>query len=177
MSAAHRVWLGDVDDAGTLARLHAGAVEDAWPEAAFDSLLSRAEVFVLLGARPTIAAAEGFVLVRTVAGEAEILTFCVSERARRCGLGMELLVGACEIARGRESTHMFLEVSEKNAAAKGLYQKIGFAAVGRRAAYYRQGSVAADAIVMRKELSAPIPQPDEGLPSSFRDATESTKRE
>jgi [ribosomal protein S18]-alanine N-acetyltransferase len=112
-----------------------------------------------------------------VAGEAEVLTFCVAENARRCGLGTALFVAACEIARSRESTHMFLEVSENNGGAMALYQKNGFTVVGRRAAYYRQGSVAADAIVMRKELPAAIPGADEGFPSSFQAASESTKRD
>jgi len=176
MSGTHRLWSGDAQDAGMLARLHADALPDAWPEAAFASLLSRAEVFVLLGARADAPIADGFILVRVVAGEAEVLTFCVAEPARRCGLGAALLNAACDAAKAREGAQMFLEVSETNASALALYQRAGFVAVGRRAAYYRQGSAAADAIVMRKALLDASPQADEGLAARFRATPESTKR-
>ncbi|MCE9521037.1 MAG: GNAT family N-acetyltransferase [Alphaproteobacteria bacterium] len=149
---------------------------DPWPEAAFVSLLSRSEVFVVVGARTDQFLPDGFILVRTVAGEAEVLTFCVAESARKCGLGRALLDAACCIAAGRASGEMFLEVSENNAAAFSLYQKTGFVAVGRRAAYYRHGLLAADAIVMRKPLSDASPDIVEGHALSFRSGTESTKR-
>jgi ribosomal-protein-alanine N-acetyltransferase len=113
---------------------------------------------VLLAARASAQAAEGFVLVRAVAGEAEILTFCVAKDARRCGLGTTLLDAACDAARKHGAAELFLEVGEDNAAARSLYQKNGFGVVGRRAAYYRHGPEAADAIVMRRLLEATNPQ-------------------
>lgn len=153
-----RLWSGGVEDAALLARLHAGVFPDAWPEEAFASLLARAEVLVLLIARATAQAADGFALVRAVAGEAEILTFCVAKEARRRGLGKTLLEAACEAARERGADELFLEVGEENAAARALYQKNGFGVVGRRAAYYRHGPEAADAIVMRRLLAGANPQ-------------------
>lgn len=152
-----RIWQGGANDAPTLAALHAPAFSDAWPEAAFASLLERVEVLVLLGARGDAASAEGFVLVRAVADEAEVLTFCVAAAARRSGLGTALLQAACEAARARGAAQMFLEVSESNAAALGLYRREGFGEVGRRAAYYHHGPDAADAIVMRKSLNQAEP--------------------
>ena len=44
---------------------------------------------------------------------------------------------------------MFLEVSTRNPAARGLYQQLGFQQVGRRKGYYADGS---DALVMSKSL-------------------------
>lgn len=154
MSPRYRLWTGGESDAGVLAQLHAPVFPDPWPEAAFASLLSRDEVFVLIGARKGEATAEGFILVRSVAGEAEVLTLCVSIDARRTGLGSALLSAACDEARARGAQEMFLEVGENNAAALALYQGAGFAAVGRRAAYYRHGPDAADAIVMKKAIDA-----------------------
>ncbi|WP_431272740.1 hypothetical protein [Dankookia sp. P2] len=46
---------------------------------------------------------------------------------------------------------MFLEVAAGNAAARGLYQGLGFAEVSRRRRYYPDGS---DALVMRRDLDA-----------------------
>lgn len=150
-----------------LARLHAGAIADAWPEPSFASLLSREETFVLLGAANGSDDAQGFILMRCVAEEAEVLTFCVVEGARRGGMGAALLEAACERVRGRGGVQIFLEVSQDNSGALALYQKSGFVAVGRRAAYYRHGSSAADALVMRKAISSVSP--------SFQVAPESTK--
>ena len=152
MSARHRVWKGGEGDAAALAALHAPVFPDPWPEAAFASLLSRDEVFVLIGARKDKSAPEGFILVRSVACEAEVLTLCVAVDARRAGVGNALLSAACDEARARGADGVVLEVGESNSAAVALYQQAGFTTVGRRAAYYRHGPDAADAIVMKKVI-------------------------
>jgi ribosomal-protein-alanine N-acetyltransferase len=149
----HRLWLATPLDAAKMAELHKPAFKDSWPEEAFASLLSSEEVFAVLGATADDQrAAKGFVLMRAVAEEAEVLTLCVANESRRDGLGQSLLIEACKIARARGADHLFLEVAENNEAATLLYQKLGFKTVGRRAAYYRQADDAADALVMRREL-------------------------
>ena len=148
----HRLWLATPLDAAKMAELHEPAFVDHWPEEAFASLLSRDEVFAVLGAIGNDRLAKGFVLMRAVAEEAEVLTLCVAADARRDGLGQSLLIEACKIARARGADHLFLEVAESNEAATFLYQKLGFKTVGRRAAYYRQADDAADALVMRRDL-------------------------
>jgi ribosomal-protein-alanine N-acetyltransferase len=148
-----RIWQGGLGDAALLAALHAPAFSDAWPEPAFASLLARDEVTVLLGAFGD-EGPQGFILVRTVADEAEVLTFCVTAGARRRGLGRALLAAACSAARVRGAVHAFLEVGAKNDAALGLYRDAGFAEVGRRAAYYHHGTDASDALVMRRILNS-----------------------
>jgi ribosomal-protein-alanine N-acetyltransferase len=45
---------------------------------------------------------------------------------------------------------LFLEVSDANLAARGLYQAAGFRAVGKRRGYYASGETA---LVLRLELS------------------------
>lgn len=155
---SHRLWLATPLDAATMAELHKPSFPDPWPEEAFASLLSREEVFAVLGAISSERAAKGFVLMRAVAEEAEVLTVCVAADARRDGLGQSLLIEACKIARARGADHLFLEVAEGNEAATLLYQKLGFKTVGRRAAYYRQSESAADALVMRRDLGPPRPK-------------------
>ena len=153
----HRLWLATPLDAAKMAELHAPAFVDAWPEEAFASLLSREEVFAVLGAAGSERIAQGLVLMRAVAEEAEVLTICVAGDAKRSGLGQALLIEACKIARARGADHLFLEVAETNIAATRLYLKLGFKTVGRRAAYYRQADNAADALVMRRELGSAKP--------------------
>lgn len=149
-----RIWRGGADDAATLAALHAPAFADAWPEEAFRTLIAREGVVVLLASRAG-GEAEGFILIRTVAGECEVLTLCVAGEAQRAGVGGALLDAACDAALGDGAAEMFLEVGERNAAALALYRRRGFREVGRRAAYYHHSEDAADALVMRKAL---IPQ-------------------
>ena len=155
MSGSIRTWQGSVGDAALLAALHAPCFSDAWPEAAFASLLERAEVTVLLGAVAD-SPPQGFILLRTVADEAEILTFCVAEDIRRLGLGRALLHAACDAARARGAVHAFLEVGARNEAAFCLYRATGFVEVGRRGAYYQHGSEASDALVMRRILNRDV---------------------
>jgi ribosomal-protein-alanine N-acetyltransferase len=156
MSEHFRVWQGGLGDAVLLACLHAPAFSDAWPEPAFASLLAREEVTVLLGACAD-SPPQGFILMRTVVDESEVLTFCVAQSARRHGLGRALLDAACNAVRERGAVHVFLEVSAKNDAALGLYREAGFVEVGRRGAYYHQGSDASDALVMRRILNQDTP--------------------
>jgi [ribosomal protein S18]-alanine N-acetyltransferase len=153
MSEAFRIWRGGADDAAALAALHAPVFADAWPEEAFRSLLPREGVIVLMGSRAAVSDAEGFILIRVVAGEAEVLTFCVAAQARRSGLGSRLLATAYDLACELGAKEMFLEVGEKNDAALALYLRDGFVAVGRRAAYYHHGDQSADALVMRRVLN------------------------
>jgi [ribosomal protein S18]-alanine N-acetyltransferase len=147
-----RIWRGDASDSKLMARLHAPVFPDPWPEEAFRSVMVREPVIGLLGARGE--EVEGFILIHAVAGEAEVLTFCVSKDAQRSGMGGALLAAAYDAARQHGASEMFLEVSEKNEAALALYRRDGFVAVGRRAAYY-QHSQPADALVMRKILKQP----------------------
>lgn len=147
-----RIWQGGRDDAATLAALHRPSFADAWPEPAFASLLERGDVVVLLGALDGHPA-QGFILVRTVSDEAEVLTFCVAEAVRGRGLGGALLEAVCKVAHDRGALQLFLEVGARNDVAIGLYRRAGFAEVGRRAGYYRHGEEATDALVMRRALN------------------------
>jgi ribosomal protein S18 acetylase RimI-like enzyme len=75
----------------------------------------------------------GFVVSRQVADqEREILNVAVHPEFRRLRIASELL--QTEIA-GHAGTH-FLEVRESNAAARQLYERLGFQVVGTRPEYY-----------------------------------------
>jgi ribosomal-protein-alanine N-acetyltransferase len=95
----------------------------------------------------------GFVLSRLAADEAEILSIVVARSGRRSGCGRALLAAHLAQLAARGVRRLFLEVEEGNAAAIALYQRFGFAMVGRREGYYPKadGSRAA-ALVMRLDL-------------------------
>lgn len=95
----------------------------------------------------------GVAIARIAADEAELLTVAVSPRHRRQGAGRRLLAAVIEWAGWAGARTLFLEVGFDNPAARRLYQSLGFAEVGRRAAYYaRVEGPPADAIVMRLTL-------------------------
>src|SRR4029077_3902624 len=88
-------------------------------------------------------------------GEAQILNLSVVPDARREGLGRTLLCRFLDDARRLGAEQVFLEVRVSNAAAIGLYESEGFAAVGRRESYYpprADGTFREDALVMRRPV-------------------------
>lgn len=90
----------------------------------------------------------GFVLGRTIAGEAEVLTIAVDPKLQGKGIGRDLLVRFEHAARQRNATEAFLEVAANNDTAKGLYLSAGFVQVGIRPGYY----TGTDALILRKML-------------------------
>jgi ribosomal-protein-alanine N-acetyltransferase len=97
----------------------------------------------------------GFIVVRAVAGEAEILTLAVHPEARRLGLGRALVQAAATTARTFGAEAFWLEVAVDNAAATALYAATGFEPAGRRPYYYaRPGGERVDALVMRRLLNS-----------------------
>ena len=77
--------------------------------------------------------------------EYEVHTIGVDKRFQGRGIGRVLLDRLLDIADGGT---VFLEVRTDNAAAIGLYESVGFAAVGLRKRYYRVSG--ADAYTMRR---------------------------
>ena len=95
-------------------------------------------------------AGHGVMLAR--AGEAHILNLCVHPDARRRGIAGQLLRELIDIARVAEATTAFLEVRPSNEGAIALYQRFGFAVVGRRKGYYPAPFGREDALVMALRL-------------------------
>lgn len=122
--------------AARLSAIHATAFAHAWSAFEFERLLADRSVladglFLGRGLEPS-----GFVIARTVADEAEILTVALAPEVRGRGHGRPLLVRHLdELARaGVRVVH--LEVEESNIPALALYRRLGFETVGRREGYY-----------------------------------------
>ena len=78
-----------------------------------------------------------------------IYSVAVSPNFRGKNYGNALLEKAVEIATENGKTNLYLEVSEHNQSAIQLYQKFGFQIMGKRKAYYKDGSTA---LQMQKEV-------------------------
>ncbi len=130
-----------------LAVLHAEAFETPWDADSLSALLASPGVFA-------IEEPDGFILIRVVADEAEILTLAVRPSARRGGLGRRLVEAAVVRAAALGAERMFLEVAEDNAAARALYARTGFTEAGRRRGYYaRPDGSREDALVLALNFS------------------------
>jgi [ribosomal protein S18]-alanine N-acetyltransferase len=133
-----------------LARLHALCFQTPppWSEADFAGLVSDPLVFLL------VEGDAGFLLGRSVADEAELLTLAVSPAARRRGLGRKLVARFLYQARLRGADRAFLEVAATNATAIALYESAGFGRAGHRRGYYRTpAGERLDALVLARNLA------------------------
>lgn len=83
----------------------------------------------------------GYVLVFTRRDSriARIYSLAVAASTRGQGLGRRLLLGAARTSRELGCSAMKLEVAVRNAAAIGLYEKLGFVTVARLPRYYENG--------------------------------------
>ena len=79
----------------------------------------------------------GFCSAQAVLDEAEIHEIVVLPERRQQGVGRALLLGALEVARARGCRSAHLEVRRSNAAARALYEGLGFEVVRVRRGYYR----------------------------------------
>lgn len=140
------------DDAGRVAMLHATGFPDPWSPAAFRDLLSESTTLGL-GIEQHGGLA-GFVLVQTVAGEADILTIATDPALKRTGMARQLLGGLMSRLGERGIGRITLDVAEDNTAARRLYEGLGFTEDGRRPGYYTTGrDIPAAAILMSRDLS------------------------
>ncbi|MCC7268566.1 MAG: GNAT family N-acetyltransferase [Caulobacteraceae bacterium] len=138
-------------DAEALAAVHALAFDAPWSADEIAALLAGPGVAAWLVEAET---AVGMSLVRTVAGEGEVLTIAVAPVARRRGVGDALVAAAVVAAGAAGADSLFHEVADDNAAARALYAKAGFVPVGRRAGYYRRAGRPVDALVLRRSLNS-----------------------
>jgi ribosomal-protein-alanine N-acetyltransferase len=142
----------DASDALALARSHAAAFDAAWPPEAFTALMGTPGAFALAAVD---GAPVGLILMRAIAGEAEVLTLAVEPAHRRRGVARALLTAGLQQAALAGAETCFLEVAADNDAALGLYRAAGFEQAGQRGGYYRRADgEAVDALVLRCTLKS-----------------------
>jgi ribosomal-protein-alanine N-acetyltransferase len=143
-------------DADALVAIHAGAFARGWSADDFAALVADQKVLALalrreglLGSRRLV----GFALLRTVGGEAEVLTVAVASAERGRGFGRLLMEEAMRRLYRDGATNCFLEVDQANRAALRLYRSLGFEVIGERRGYYQSTrSGEGTALVMRVQL-------------------------
>jgi ribosomal-protein-alanine N-acetyltransferase len=102
-----------------------------------------------VAAREEAAPPAGYAAFRHAAGEAELLRLAVLPEERRRGIARALVAEGIERLLAAGVQVCFLEVRADNGPAIALYERLGFARIGRRRGYYRDGS---DALRFALEL-------------------------
>jgi [ribosomal protein S18]-alanine N-acetyltransferase len=138
----------------TLAILHRACFpDDAWEVSALARIIALSGGFGWLAFEDDEPA--GFILVRDLGNECEVLSLGVTPRWRRRGIAQDLLRTATAEAARRNLPSVVLEVAVDNDAASDLYANAGFTAVGRRARYYKRPDGRVDALILRLALPRP----------------------
>jgi ribosomal-protein-alanine N-acetyltransferase len=142
------------DRAEAFAELHLTAFDRPWTAGELQRLIDGPCAFALEAMDERLTDPLGFIVVRAVAGEAEILTLAVHPMARRQAIGRSLVEAAAATAETFGAEAFWLEVAVDNTAAIALYAATGFQSAGRRPGYYaRGGGERVDALVMRRLLN------------------------
>lgn len=95
----------------------------------------------------------GFAIFWLVADEVHVLNVATDLAHRRKGVGRILMDALIDAGKSRQCRLATLEVRRSNLAALGLYQSLGFRAVGMRPAYYQDDRE--DAVIMILDLYPP----------------------
>jgi ribosomal-protein-alanine N-acetyltransferase len=136
---------GDVDD---VFAVETAVYPHPWSRGNFvDSLASGYNGWTLRDDDGTLV---GYFLLMAVVDEAHLLNVAVAAPMQRQGVGLYLLDKIIACARGLSMESILLEVRPSNLRALKVYEKYGFAEIGRRKNYYpAHNGQREDAIVMR----------------------------
>jgi len=137
-----------------LSGLQAECFEEDWPAADIARLMTLPGVIALMAfVAPQADRPAGFALVRRAADEAEIISIGTAPPFRRRGIARRLVGRLADLLISEGTTTLFIEVAQRNDAARGLYDALGFTLAGLRKGYYaRKEGGAEDAVVMRLKL-------------------------
>jgi ribosomal-protein-alanine N-acetyltransferase len=143
---------GQTRDADSIAKLHARSFFRGWPREDFAAYIADADT-------PTLVACDarrnvfGFVMLRHLGDDVELMTIAVDPRYRGKGVGKALMQACFSDLMMSAGKRMVLEVAADNPAAVKLYKKLGFAQIAERQGYYaRSDGKPATALVMARDL-------------------------
>ena len=148
------------DDIDRILEIERGAISPPWTHGALLSEIYREDSFFAVAknnSQFTIHNSQlftrdvcGFVFLRRIADEGELLQIAVDRTARRRGVAGLLMDAAFRYVGEHALKSVFLEVRASNEAAIALYEKHGFRPVRQRKDYYDKPIE--DAVVMSKAL-------------------------
>jgi ribosomal-protein-alanine N-acetyltransferase len=130
-----------------VAALEKQCFSDPWSESSVASELSNPLSAWLVAMDGDVLA--GYVGSQSVMGESDMMNIAVDAHYRRQGIAQALVEALVAQLKEKGNHSLTLEVRISNQPAIALYEKLGFAQVGRRPNYYRNPKE--DALILRKE--------------------------
>ena len=137
--------LGDLDGVMTVEH---DSFLTPWSRSAFEEELTQNRLARYLVADEN-GAIVGYAGTWLVINEAHVTNVAVHVQRRKEGIGRLLMEKLMELARDNGMESMTLEVRVSNAAARHLYQQLGFAEAGIRKNYYSETKE--DALILWRE--------------------------
>ena len=130
-----------------VAELEKICFSDPWSENSVASeLKNKLALWLVAEEEGTVA---GYIGSQTCGDESDVMNVAVHPDFRRRGVAEALVNSLVPELNGIGSHCLTLEVRASNAPAVSLYEKLGFAEIGRRKNYYRNPRE--DALILRKE--------------------------
>lgn len=129
-----------------VAQIERSCFPDPWSEEALELLLEDRCAGLVATVDGRVAAYGGMMIVLD---EAHVLNIATHPDFRRQGLARAVIEALEALAAERGASYLYLEVREKNSAARALYNSVGWRAVGLRKNFYSHPID--NAVIMMKE--------------------------
>ena len=130
-----------------VAQLEKICFSDPWSEKSIEAELScRLSLWLVALEEDKVV---GYVGSQTVIDQTDMMNIAVHPEYRRQGIAEKLIAALVDELKAKGSLGLMLEVRASNLPAVSLYEKLGFAQVGRRPNYYRNPKE--DALILKKE--------------------------
>ncbi|MEO0327701.1 MAG: ribosomal protein S18-alanine N-acetyltransferase [Pseudomonadota bacterium] len=144
-------------DISSVSQIHIKSFKRGWSDGEFERFLVQDHYWCMVARQPRLVRKKitGFILVKQIANEAEIITVATLPNSRRRGIGEQILSETIRRLKADRVHSLLLDVEETNTGAIGLYRKFGFEEINRRESYYSSSdeeAVKNAAIVMRLDL-------------------------
>lgn len=148
MAVTIKTGISQKADVKALAEIYAECFTNTcgWDPEGIETLLSNEGVVAVIAENYA-----GFGIIRSVQGDAEILTLAIRRNLRRKGAGAAIVSVMCDWAQKHDAERISLEVRPSNEAAIALYKKFNFKPLTRlRGDYYKNpDGTYEDALVMQ----------------------------
>ena len=142
-------------DLERISAIERASFSDPWTFETFSATLALRHLRFLVaeeggagGVAPTLV---GYVVALVMVDEGEVADLAVAPSARRRGIARSLLERIMAEVMEAGVRALYLVVRDSNAAARALYQALGFEPVGRRRGYYQHPTE--DALLLRRDLA------------------------
>lgn len=138
----------DHNDANLIQKLQKNSQENIWTKASLIHLFEEGSGsgYILFKGRE----AAGYIIVRILQDELEILLFGVIPRYRRMGLGSMLFKKMEKCIITNKKNRLFLEVNNNNQQAKDFYSSMGLKKIKVLKKYYKTDEGQEDGLMLSK---------------------------